>query len=46
MTVCEKAVRTFGFEDSRTVAICILVENGHKKVAERLFETLTDGGKD
>ena len=41
MGICEKAVRTFGFEDVRTVAICILVENGYRKVAEQLFETLT-----
>lgn len=42
MNVCEKAVRTFGFEDVRTISICVLVEQGKVDLAEQLFETLTE----
>ena len=42
MNVCEKAVRTWGHEDSRTIAICVLVELGRNDLAEQLFEVLTE----
>lgn len=46
MNVCEKAVRTWGHEDCRTITICVLVEQGKVELAEQLFEVLTDGGED
>ena len=46
MNVCEKAVRTWGHEDCRTITICVLVEQGKTDLAEQLFEVLTDGGED
>lgn len=42
MDIRELAVNTFGFEDARTIAICILVEQGRQDIAERLFEVLTE----
>ena len=42
MDIREKAVRTFGFEDVRTISICVLVEQGKVELAEQLFEVLTE----
>ena len=41
MSICEKAVYRWGLQDARTVAICTLVSESHKEVAEQLFEVLT-----
>lgn len=46
MNVCEKAVRTWGHEDARTITICVLVEQGKTDLAEQLFEVLTEGEDD
>ena len=40
MDVREKAIRNFGFEDARTLAIYVLVEDGHRELAELLLGTL------
>ena len=40
MNVCDKAIQTFGFEDARTITICVLAEQGKVELAEQLFETL------
>ena len=40
MDVREMVVKTFGFEDARTITICVLVEQGRNDLAEQLFETL------
>lgn len=42
MDTREKAVQTFGFEDARTITICVLVEQGRDDLAEQLFKVLTD----
>ena len=42
MDVREKAIRIFGFEDARTLAICVLVEDGHRGLAELLLSTLIE----
>ena len=44
MDVREKAIRNFGFEDARTLAICVLVEDGHRELAELLLGTLIEEG--
>lgn len=41
MDIREKAIQTFGFEDCRTITICVLVEQGRNDLAEQLFEVLT-----
>ena len=46
MDIREKAVQTFGFEDCRTITICVLVEQGRNDLAEQLFEVLTEGEDD
>ena len=43
MTTLDKAVHRFGFEDPRTITIAVLEEQGHYKLAEDLWETLTEG---
>ena len=40
MSVLDKAVQRFGFEDSRTIAIATLMDLGHSKLAEELWLTL------
>jgi len=42
MTTTDKAIRTFGFEDARTITIAFLEEQGKHELAEDLFKTLTD----
>ena len=42
MDVREKAIQTFGFEDSRTIVICVLVEQGRLDLAVQLFDNLTE----
>ena len=42
MTTLDKAIRTFGFEDARTITIAFLEEQGKYELAEDLFKTLTD----
>ena len=42
MTTTDKAIRTFGFEDARTITIAFLEEQGKHELAEDLFTTLTD----
>jgi hypothetical protein len=42
MDVREKAIQTFGFEDGRTIIICVLVEDGRTDLAEQLFAVLTE----
>ena len=42
MTTLDKAIRTFGFEDARTITIAMLEEQGKTELAEKLFKTLTD----
>ena len=42
MDVREKAIQTFGFEDNRTIVICVLVEDGHRELAEQFFATLIE----
>ena len=43
MTTLDKAIRKWGFEDSRTIAIAILEESGcSPEFMEELFKTLTE----
>lgn len=42
MDIREKAIQTFGFEDGRTIIICVLVEQGKTELAEQWFEVLTE----
>ena len=43
MTTLDKAIRKWGFEDSRTIAIAILEENGcSPDFVEEMFETLAE----
>lgn len=42
MDVREKAIQTFGFEDCRTIVICVLVEQGKVELAEQFFDVLTE----
>lgn len=42
MTITDKAIRTFGFEDARTITIAFLEEQGKYELAEDLFKILID----
>ena len=42
MTTLDKAIQTFGFEHPITITIAVLEEQGHYKLAEELWETLTE----
>ena len=42
MTITNKAIRTFGFEDARTITIAFLEEQGKHELAEDLFKILTN----
>ena len=42
MTTFDKAIRTFGFEDPRTITIAYLEETGKTELAEQLWKVLTD----
>lgn len=42
MTTLDKAIRTFGFEDARTITIAVLMEQGKNQLAEDLWKVLTD----
>lgn len=42
MTVLDKAIRVFGFEDARTITIAVLEEQGKNELAEELWKTLTE----
>jgi hypothetical protein len=42
MTTLDKAIQTFGFENPITITIAVLEEQGHYKLAEDLWETLTE----
>ena len=42
MTTLDKAIQRFGFEDPRTITIAVLEEQGRYKLAEDLWETLTE----
>jgi hypothetical protein len=42
MTTLDKAIEMFGFENSITITIAVLEEQGHYKLAEDLWETLTE----
>lgn len=41
MDIREKAIQRWGFENARTITICVLVENGQRELAEQLFAELT-----
>ena len=42
MTTTDKAIKTFGFEDVRTITIAVLEEQGKNELAEELFRALTN----
>ncbi len=42
MDIREKAIQTFGFEDARTITICVLFEQGKTDLAEQLFAVLAE----
>ena len=42
MDIREKAIQRWGFEDARTITICILVEQGRLDLAVHLFDNLTE----
>lgn len=42
MTYLDKAIQRFGFEDARTITIAVLEEQGNNKLAEQLWEVLTE----
>lgn len=42
MTTLDKAIQRFGFEDPRTITIAVLEEQGKTKLAEELWEVLTE----
>lgn len=42
MTTLDKAIQTFGFENPITITIAVLEEQGNRKLAEQLWETLTE----
>lgn len=44
MDIRELAIQTFGFDDCRTITICVLVEQNKVDIAEQLFEVLTKKG--
>ena len=46
MDIREKAIQRWGFEDCRTITICILVEQGRLDLAVQLFDNLTEGEDD
>lgn len=46
MTTLDKAIQKFGFEDARTITIAALEEQGHYKLAEDLWKTLTEEDDD
>ena len=46
MTTLDKAIRTFGFEDPRTITIAFLEETGKTALAEQLWEVLTENEED
>ena len=41
MDIREKAIQRWGFENARTITICVLVESGQCELAEQLFDELT-----
>ena len=43
MDIRDLAVQNWGFEDARTITICVLVEQGRTDLAVQLFEVLTEG---
>ena len=43
MMTLDKAIRRWGFEDSRTIAIATLEEIGRTDLAVELFKTLVEG---
>ena len=42
MDIREKAIQRWGFEDARTITICVLVEQGKLDLAVQLFDNLTE----
>jgi hypothetical protein len=42
MTTLDKAIQTFGFENPITITIAVLEEQGRYKLAEDLWEILTE----
>jgi uncharacterized OB-fold protein len=42
MTTLDKAIQLFGFENPITITIAVLEEQGNHKLAEQLWETLTE----
>jgi hypothetical protein len=44
MDIRDMAVQNWGFEDARTITICVLVEQCRTDLAEQLFYTLMDEG--
>ena len=38
MTLLEKAIKTFGFEDARTIVIATLIDEGKGELAELLYD--------
>ena len=42
MDIREKAIQRWGFEDCRTITICVLVEQGRLDLAVQLFDNLTE----
>lgn len=42
MDIREKAIQRWGFEDCRTITICVLVEQGRLDLAVQLFAVLTE----
>jgi pentatricopeptide repeat protein len=41
MDVREKAIQRWGFENARTIIICVLAEQGKVDLAEQFFDELT-----
>lgn len=42
MKVLDKAICTWGFEDTRTFAIACLIEQGLTEIAQELYNNLTE----
>ena len=42
MTILDKAIRKYGFEDPRTIVIAVLEGEGDIKLAEDLWRVLTE----
>lgn len=40
--IINKAIRTFGFEDNRTIAIAVFADSAPYKEVKRLYKTLVD----